>query len=291
MNFAAFRTGDPILQIFVVTVQSGWLGAGCVRNAASPAAAFWQLVLVLVPCMICLSFSHDHILHALVPFAAIQFSATSGIAHSIGSQITGTMISEQRLEAANARLTELSATDGLTGIANRRAFDAALTAEWGRAARDGTDLGLLVIDVDYFKAFNDHYGHPAGDECLRLVAALTARTLRRPPDTAARFGGEEFVALLPGTSALAAMEVAERVRCAIMESGVLHQASVFGCVTVSIGAASLSPHPGSEAQMLIDLADKALYRAKDSGRNTVRCASDGLEIGLPAWSAARERAR
>ena len=199
-----------------------------------------------------------------------------------GKQIMATMESEQRLEAANARLTELSSTDGLTGIANRRAFDAIFQTEWARAARDGSDLAVLMIDVDSFKAYNDHYGHPAGDECLRLVAELAAGTLRRPPDTAARFGGVEFIALLPGTDGAAAVEVAERLRLAIMDAGLAHAGSSFGRVTISIGSASLAPHPGQDRQVLIDLADRALYEAKQSGRNNVRCAGCGLRIG--AWS-------
>ena len=283
LDVSALHAGGSMLQIFVITVQSGWLGAACTRNAASPAASFWQAFLVLGPAIICAALSADHFLYVLIPFAAIQFSASLGISHSLASQMMAAMQSEQLLERANARLTELSATDGLTGIANRRAFDAALQAEWGRAARDSTDLALLVIDVDFFKGFNDSYGHPAGDDCLRLIADVTARTLRRPPDTAARFGGEEFVALLPGTNALAAIEVAERLRLAIMAADVTHAGSKFGIVTVSIGAASIAPHPGTQAQALIDLADRALYEAKGAGRNMVRCAGQSLDLG--AWSA------
>ncbi len=273
LDVATLWTGDSRLQLFILMVQAGWLGAACTRNAASPALVLGQAVVVLVPATVCACLSHDHFLLALPPFALIQFSASLGIAWAMGQQITATMISEQQLEAANARLTELSATDGLTGIANRRAFDAALKTEWSRAAREGADLGLLVIDVDFFKPFNDNYGHPAGDDCLRLIADTTARCLRRPPDLAARFGGEEFVALLPGTSITRAAEVAERVRTAILDADLAHAASPFGRVTVSIGAASLAPHPGDDAQALIDMADRALYDAKESGRNRVRCAA------------------
>ncbi len=280
LDFGGVRTGDISLQIVIITVQSGWLGAACTRNAASPATVFWQASLVLVPAVLCMPISRDAFILALAPFACIQFSACLGIARNTGRQIIGAMISEQELEAANARLMALSATDGLTGIANRRAFDAALLAEWSRAARDAADLGLLMIDVDHFKAFNDRYGHPAGDECLRMVAESIAACLRRPPDLAARFGGEEFVALLPATSATEAVEVGERVRAAIMGAAIRHEGSALGCVTVSIGAATISPHPGDDAQGLINLADRALYDAKRMGRNQVRCATEGLGLGV-----------
>ena len=281
MDLAAFGSADVALPFLVLIVQSAWLGSSSPRMAAFPAGAFWQTVLVLAPAMVFAVFIQSHFLLLLVPFGALQIVATIGITRTIGTQITAALLSEQRLELANAQLTELSATDGLTGIANRRSFDATFQIEWARAARDGSDLGLLMIDVDSFKAYNDHYGHPAGDDCLRMVADLTAATLRRPPDTVARFGGEEFIALLPGTDGAAGVEVAERVRLAIMEAGMAHAGSIFGRVTISIGSASLAPHPGQDRQGLIDLADRALYEAKQSGRNTVRCAGRGLRIG--AW--------
>ena len=281
LEVAAFQSTEPRLPFFIMAIQSGWLGASSQRNAAVPAAAFWQAGIVLVPEMIFELNCHDPFVRMLVPFGLLQLAATTGIVRTLGSQITANIMSEQGLEAANARLTQLSSTDGLTGIANRRAFDAVLQMEWARAAREGTDLAVLMIDVDSFKAYNDHYGHPAGDECLRLVAERTAGSLRRPPDTAARFGGEEFIALLPGTDGASAVEVAERVRVAIGEAGMAHAGSPFGRVTVSIGSASLAPHPGQDSQALIDLADRALYDAKQSGRNTVRCAGRGLRIG--AW--------
>ena len=281
LDIAVFHSGEPRLPFLILAVQSGWLGGSGPRTAALPAAALWQALVVLGPEMLYASTLPDNFVRMLVPFGLLQLLATVAIVRSVGAQIIAIFQSEQRLEAANARLTELSSTDGLTGIANRRAFDAIFQTEWARAAREGTDLAVLMIDVDNFKAYNDHYGHPAGDDCLRLVAELASATLRRPPDTAARFGGEEFIALLPGTDGRAAGEVAERVRLAIMETGMAHAGSSFGRVTVSIGSASLAPHPGQDRQALIDLADRALYEAKQAGRNTVRCAGRGLRIG--AW--------
>jgi diguanylate cyclase (GGDEF)-like protein len=275
------RFADPVMQMFVIMVQAAWLTGAMVRNAAAPAASAAQCWLSVLPTVVGTLLAHRGFVQIVAPFCLVQIGATLTIARFTGTQITRLMLSEQRLEAANARLTELSATDGLTGIGNRRAFDTTLQTEWVRAMRDATDLALLVIDVDHFKSFNDRYGHPAGDECLRLVADVTERTLRRPPDFAARFGGEEFVALLPGTDMAGAREVAERVRLAVLGASVPHEGNPLGRVTVSIGAASMAPRPGDAARTLIDLADRALYSAKQLGRNQVRTVGDGLE--MPAW--------
>jgi diguanylate cyclase (GGDEF)-like protein len=262
-------------------VQAGYLGGAAVRNAAAPAAVAAQCGLMLLPTALGALLAPTAFVHIVALFCLLQLGAMISIARNVGRQITLLMQSEQRLEAANARLTELSATDGLTGIGNRRAFDTTLQTEWGRAAREATDLSLLAIDVDHFKAFNDRYGHPAGDECLRLIAEVTKRTLRRPPDFAARVGGEEFMAILPGTNETGAREVAERLRLAVMHEAVPHEGNEHGFVTISIGATSIAPQPGDNMQALIDLADQSLYRAKQSGRNQVCAAGD--RVALPAW--------
>jgi diguanylate cyclase (GGDEF)-like protein len=280
---------DPVLQMFVVMVQAGYLGGAAVRNAAAPAAVAAQCGLTLLPSIAGSLLAHAGFVQIVAPFCLLQLGAMVSITRNVGRQITRLMQSEQRLETANARLTELSATDGLTGIGNRRAFDATLQAEWGRAARDATDLALLVIDVDHFKSFNDRYGHPAGDDCLRLIAEVTGRVLRRPPDFAARFGGEEFVALLPGTDESNAREAAERVRLAVLNASVPHEGNPVGIVTVSIGAASMAPRPGDMAQALIGLADRALYSAKQTGRNRVRAVSESM--ALQTWLVAPANVR
>jgi diguanylate cyclase (GGDEF)-like protein len=280
---------DPQMQMLVAVVQAYWVGASTVRNAASPAAMLAQVVVTSMPSIAGAALSHSPLTNMLVPFFILQYGSIRSAARYTGRQIAMMMLSEQRLEAANARLTELSATDGLTGIGNRRAFDATLQTEWGRAARDATDLALLVIDVDHFKSFNDRYGHPAGDECLRLIAAVTQQNLRRPPDFAARFGGEEFVAVLPGTDEAGARDVAQRVRLAVLNACMAHEGNPLGRVTISIGAASMAPRPGDAAQKLIDLADRALYSAKQGGRNQVRTASDGMTLG--PWIAAAASAK
>ncbi|HEX4870208.1 MAG TPA: diguanylate cyclase [Moraxellaceae bacterium] len=174
------------------------------------------------------------------------------------------------LEESNLRLQYLTAIDGLTQIANRRSLDVTLGTEWQRALRKREPLGLVMIDVDHFKLFNDTYGHAAGDECLRGVAGALKDFARRPGDLAARYGGEEFVLVLTGANAEQAMLVAERVRDKIVELAIPHQRSSHGSVTASFGVASVVPgaqHSGPEALLLA--ADKALYKAKEGGRNRV----------------------
>lgn len=178
------------------------------------------------------------------------------------------------LGEANLRLQYLTAIDGLTQIANRRSLDMSLTTEWQRAMRKQEPLGVVMIDVDHFKMFNDTYGHQAGDECLRDVAGTLKDFARRPGDLAARYGGEEFVLILTNANPQQAKIVAERVRDRILSLGIPNQRSSHGNVTASLGVASMIPNPqqpGPEALLLA--ADQALYRAKKSGRN--RVAVDG----------------
>lgn len=172
------------------------------------------------------------------------------------------------LEEANERLRQMSETDSLLGIANRRKFDAILAVEWRRAIREGMPISLLMIDVDFFKAFNDAYGHQKGDECLRSIGQAVAGTAQRPGDLAARYGGEELVALLPGTGAEGALEMAERIHDAVAVAAITHcDSRIAPCVTVSIGTASCVPAEGMCADDLILAADEAVYDAKNAGRN------------------------
>lgn len=178
---------------------------------------------------------------------------------------------EDQLHQANARLQALAEQDGLTGLSNRRCFDAELVREYGHARRDKKPLALLMIDVDWFKPFNDLYGHPTGDECLKRVAAVIKEAARRPHDLAARYGGEEFVALLPDTNMAGAEMVAERIREAVLDLRIEHGGSAFRTVTVSIGAISLDWADLDDSEGLLRQADRALYQAKDAGRNKVIC--------------------
>ncbi len=171
------------------------------------------------------------------------------------------------LEDSNAKLAELSSTDGLTGINNRRGFDAALESEWRRAARNGYPLALGMLDVDHFKAYNDHYGHQAGDQCLRTVADLIAAHGRRTSDLVARYGGEEFALLAPATDAERALEIARGICDELARLALPHAKSPHGVVTISIGVATSMPDEAVSWSTLIELSDKALYRAKQDGRN------------------------
>ncbi len=173
------------------------------------------------------------------------------------------------LHEANRKLAVLSITDGLTGLANRRRFDDVLAEEWLRASRHARPLALLMIDVDHFKKFNDHYGHQAGDECLKSIAGVLQSCARRAGDLAARYGGEEFALVLADTGAEAAQGLAESIRVSIEKLGTPHVLSPSGVVTVSIGAAAMAPGPNQVAVPLLHSADMALYRAKTDGRNRV----------------------
>ncbi|MET4763164.1 sensor domain-containing diguanylate cyclase [Bradyrhizobium ottawaense] len=168
------------------------------------------------------------------------------------------------------RLETLAIEDSLTGLANRRRFDERLKEEWARAYRDRSSLALLMIDVDHFKAYNDEYGHPAGDACLRLVAKIIAAETQRAGDLAARYGGEEFAMLLPNTDAAGCALFGERIRSAIHEAGLVHATNLeSGCVTASVGGATCRPALERTAGVasLVEAADRALYAAKDAGRD------------------------
>ncbi len=176
---------------------------------------------------------------------------------------------ERKLREAYLQMEAAATEDGLTGIANRRRFDSALQAEWLRGRREHQPLGLLMIDVDHFKLYNDAYGHLAGDDCLRRVAAALASVPLRPSDLLARYGGEEFAFLLPRADQSGILRLAERIREEVALLGLPHGRAPGGTVTVSIGADTLHPKPGAEPSTLIQAADQALYAAKLSGRNRV----------------------
>nr|WP_315257192.1 diguanylate cyclase [uncultured Duganella sp.] len=177
---------------------------------------------------------------------------------------------EQRtheLQVANDHLAALSMTDGLTGIANRRRFDEVLAAEWARAARQQHALSIGLLDIDFFKQYNDHYGHQQGDDCLRRVAAAFKSQLQRGGDLVARYGGEEFVFIAPVVDAEQALAIADAVCKAIESLELPHIRAPGGTLTVSIGVAAWTPLPGSAPDEILRAADQALYRAKQLGRN------------------------
>jgi diguanylate cyclase (GGDEF)-like protein len=162
----------------------------------------------------------------------------------------------------------LTITDPLTGLANRRRFAETLTAEWHRALRTRVPIGLAMIDIDYFKSYNDSYGHLAGDHCLCRVATALAGAVRET-DLAARYGGEEFSFILPNTGYSIAHRVAERARAAVCALKERHEDNHTGFVTISIGVSAMAPSTSTAPEQLIELADAALYAAKHQGRNQV----------------------
>jgi diguanylate cyclase (GGDEF)-like protein len=176
---------------------------------------------------------------------------------------------QQQTTAELEALRCLACQDELTGAANRRHFNDMLRQEWSRALRDGTPLGLLMIDVDYFKNYNDIYGHPLGDLCLHQVAETLRSALRRPADGLARYGGEEFAVLLPNTPVDGAMAVAESMAHRLADLALPHAGSPFGLVTVCIGAAAMTPSGATAPVDLVQAADRAIYAAKRDGRNRV----------------------
>ena len=186
------------------------------------------------------------------------------------ADVTGTVDREKQLRGQAEALRQQSYVDGLTGIANRRHFDVALDRELRRAHRNGNELSLLLMDIDSFKAYNDHFGHQQGDACLTMVAEAFASRLQRPADLAARYGGEEFAAILPDTTPEQAAQHAEVIRAYVESLNMAHAPkAVHPHVTLSIGVASFDKERLNDAKSLLEAADRALYTAKREGRNRV----------------------
>lgn len=197
-------------------------------------------------------------------------SGFNEMSDAIERDITLRRSTEASLLQATRELEALAHIDGLTGIPNRRYYDDKLENEWRRAQRDRKPLAVLMMDIDFFKGYNDHYGHGAGDECLKTVAATLAQALVRPADLIARYGGEEFIALLPDTDAAGAHLAAERLRSQVEAQALPHAKSQAAPhVTVSIGCAVALPSPQGLPKALLEAADRMLYQAKTQGRNRV----------------------
>jgi diguanylate cyclase (GGDEF)-like protein len=215
----------------------------------------------------------------------IWIESTLRVTRKVSGEIDGVIaisrdVTQQK--DLEGKLEALAIEDGLTGLANRRRFDARLADEWRRAARERTPLGLLMIDLDHFKKYNDAYGHLAGDECLRSVARILAAEAQRTADLAARFGGEEFAILLPNTDAAGCTRIGERVRRVLCDAALAHAPNYpSGRVTVSLGGAVCRPgeERSAEPASLIEAADRALYAAKNGGRD--RLVMWGEVVKLP----------
>lgn len=205
----------------------------------------------------------------------IRLTASAHQAEMGGTRILGSIMDltpqvelEQRLREANHALTHQSRTDHLTQLANRRVLDEFINVQLATRNRDpNADLSMVILDIDYFKKYNDHYGHPSGDEILKQVARVLTHIARRPSDLAARFGGEEFVILLPNTDLDGAMSICSAIKAALEKEAIEHEQSPFGRITISMGISYLSPMEITTEEHFLKAADEALYEAKEAGRN------------------------
>ncbi len=210
------------------------------------------------------------ILQLFLATAVLSVSVVAIVFADLKRASAAASLSEARFRELASSMEALASVDGLTGVANRRQFDRAIQLEWQCAQRESSPLTLLLLDVDRFKAFNDLYGHIEGDKCLCTIARIALETTRRPSDTVARLGGEEFAAILPGTFAQGALEMAEKLRKGVLEMNTIHQGNSHGVVTISVGCATVVPAEGSSTMALMASADAALYAAKAAGRNCVK---------------------
>jgi diguanylate cyclase (GGDEF)-like protein len=217
----------------------------------------------------CRNFTGIAVLAAVLGLLGYRLIRQIRIRERLAAQLRA---AKHALEALNGSLKTQALHDGLTGLANRRHFETALDSEFGRAMRNGTSLALVMLDVDHFKKYNDIYGHPAGDECLRKVSEAVKSAHHRAGDLTARYGGEELAVLLPGTDLRGAMAVAEKIRLAVSGLNIPHPANPAGIVTISAGVQACMPVMGGNAAAdLVQAADQALYAAKSNGRDHVCC--------------------
>ncbi|NJR38696.1 MAG: diguanylate cyclase [Leptolyngbyaceae cyanobacterium CSU_1_4] len=191
-----------------------------------------------------------------------------------------------RLRLATQELERLANLDGLTQIANRRCFEAHLQQEWARAVREKNSLTLILCDVDHFRLYNETYGHQAGDECLRQLALILSRTAKRPGDLAARYGDEEFAVILPNTNTSGGIVVAHSIQESVARLQLAHAGLENGAsVSLSFGVATVVPSQELSSAMLTELSDRALYTAKEQGRNQIVCLGQNLGLGDRSESA------
>lgn len=217
--------------------------------------------------------------YLIKPISEVVLTAKVRSMQRIAQMRYSLVVLTRRLDEANRELTRLSAVDGMTGIANRRQFDEFLGREWARGTRHETEISVLMCDVDFFKQYNDLYGHQAGDECLRVVAQTLAARVKRPTDLVARYGGEEFVVILPDTGVDGARQLAEAIRGDVERLAIAHSEGRGGVVTLSLGVACRVPsRDGMGSAALVKAADDALYFAKGAGRNRVAGELEGIPL-------------
>ena len=277
---------DMFAPFILIVCTAGFVGGANVRLSPVPAIANGHSLLYLVPFAVAALATREPLYLSLDLFVLINLFAGRALVANVHRQILRALnASEQNAKLAadladiNRNLEEMVTTDALTDLVNRRGFDVRLLQECAGARRSDLPLSLLLIDVDHFKRFNDHYGHQTGDDCLRRVAAVIGNAVRRPLDIAARYGGEEFAVILPGTDEAGTRAVAEQVRAAVAASLIPHAVSEFGRVTVSIGAATIFSAEAPSPARLVRFADAALYAAKRAGRN---CLSAYLPASVDA---------
>jgi diguanylate cyclase (GGDEF)-like protein len=289
---------DAFTQMLVITMLTAFVMGSAARNGVYPKAAVGSVLLAEVPLLLACLATRDLYYWLYMPCIVIFTLSAMGVVRHLYIQAVHLLVTDEEnallvsevsrsnrelaaanesLAAANKKLAAIAGTDGLTGVPNRRTFDESFEMEVCSAQRTAAsdpstiaDLALLMIDIDWFKGYNDRYGHQAGDKCLRHVAQILAFGCSRPRDVLARYGGEEFVAILPHTDLNGATAVAEGLRGAVEALGLEHAASAFGVVTVSVGVAICSGDKTATPADLFRRADEALYIAKHAGRNRVQ---------------------
>jgi diguanylate cyclase (GGDEF)-like protein len=267
---------DIFVQMIMLTVQSALVIGAAVRNNSVPKAIDGQICIACLPVVVAclLTGKLQYQLYSI--FVLLHFIFTRAVANVLCRRTERLLLTEaamqeanDNLAKANERLASLAATDGLTGITNRRGFDQALDREWHRAKRGSGTVSLVIFDIDYFKRLNDSCGHTVGDDYLRQVAACLRANASRPADLVARYGGEEFVVLLADTDHYGAALAAERLRASVETMSLLHPDSPFGIVTLSGGVVTMHADDADPSYILRE-ADRALYEAKSGGRNRIR---------------------
>ncbi len=253
---------DPVLCALSLAATCGIAGVVAARNLAFPRIVLLQMTAGLMPALVGCIVADDAGYRVLTPIISLLFVGLYLVVAQRHRQLVELMLSQNELR-------RLAQTDALTGLPNRRRLDEAQSEEWRRAARTGAPLSLLLLDADRFKSYNDLYGHRKGDQVLIAIADVLRSAAQRGGDLPARQGGEEFAVLLPGAAPPAALEIAERLRAAVQALAIPHAGNGAGVVTVSVGVACNWPKAGQPLTDLFEHADRALYRAKNTGRNRV----------------------
>lgn len=277
---------DNSMKMLMIGMHSAMVIGGALRHATAHPVVVSQITVASLPLFVTCILSGSPALQVCSGMVFLQIAAGLSFSKALRQQTIDMLlraretsdiadrlaIANQELAAVNRHLEMMAGTDALTEVANRRAFDLALAREWRRAQREVGPISLLLLDIDHFKAFNDFYGHQAGDACLRDVAATISTVAKRPGDVVTRYGGEEFAVVLPATSLEGAEHIAGGIIAALAARGLPHDASAFGAVTLSIGVACACPGPDDAPETLIARTDAALYAAKRSGRNRIHVA-------------------